>query len=339
MTLLNLRNKSVSAGLRVLRDLGFVTRAASSGRRNSSLLILCYHGLSLQDEHEWAPHLYLRPEIFRSRLACLQRMDASVLPLSEALERLRTNSLPPRSVVITFDDGFHDFLRHGVPVLSEFGYPATLYLTTYYCNYKLPIIDLALGYVLWKSGCSRVELPNYGLESAASIETYDERLTVTRKVLNWAERNHLDTVAKNALARELASKLAVDYDKIMQRRLFQLLSPEEVGEVARAGVDIQLHTHRHRTPRDRTLFVREIEDNRDRIRDMTGANPVHFCYPSGDYAAEFVGWLGECGVRTAATCETGLARCSSESMKLPRVLDVNNMDPIRFESIVAGLLV
>ena len=42
--------------------------------------------------------------------------------------------------------------------------------------------------------------------------------------------------------------------------------------------------------------MREIRDNRDRIRDFTGHEAVHFCYPSGDYAPEFLPWLRELGV-------------------------------------------
>lgn len=336
---LDLRRASVSAGLHVLRDLGFVARAANSQRRHHSLLILCYHGLSLHDEHAWAPHLYLTPGTFRTRLSCLRDMKASVLPMPEALARLRNGTLPPRSVAITFDDGFYDFLHHGVPILSEFQYPATLYLTTHYCRHRVPVIDLALGYLLWKSGRATVELPEYGIVHPAFITTYEEQKRVVRRLIDWAEQNHLDTTAKNELARRIANKFGINFDEILRRRLFQILSPEEVSKVASAGVDIELHTHRHRTPRQRNLFIAEIEENYRQIRAMTGNDPKHFCYPSGDCDPVFFEWLSQCGIQSATTCEVGLALAGSNSMRLPRVLDVNSLAPLRFESIVAGLLV
>lgn len=336
---INLRRSSLSAGLHILRDLGFMSRAANSKKRKNSLLILCYHGLSLRDEHCWVPHLYLTPEVFRSRLECLHRMSASVLPLPDALERLRRNELPPRSVAITFDDGFYDFLHHGLPILSEFNYPATLYLTTHYCHYRFPVIDLALGYILWKSGTTTVHFPEYGIAEPLAASTYDEHQQVMRRIVRWADQYGLDTNAKNNLASEIAFKLGVSYEDIVRQRMFQILSPEEVSTVARAGVDVQLHTHRHRTPKEHSLFVSEIEENRSQIRAMTGREPVHFCYPSGTYEPEFFSWLKSCNIRSATTCDTGLAVAHSDSLRLPRVLDINSLYPLRFESIVSGFLI
>ena len=313
--------------------------AAESQRRRNSLLILCYHGLSLQDEHLCWPSLYITPGQFRERLRTLRRFGSSVLPLDEALARLKSDSLPPRSVSITFDDGFYDFLQHGAPILSEFGYPCTLYLTTHYCDHRVPIISLILHYLLWKSGKASVRLPQFGLEQELVLQTYDDRQKIVRHLLAWAEQRGMSTVAKDGIARTLAGSFGLDYEEILRSRILQILSPAEVAAVHKAGVDVQLHTHRHRTPRDQTLFVKEVEDNRRRIIELTGKSPVHFCYPSGDYSAEFFGWLSECGVESATTCEAGLARRRSQAMKLPRVLDDCGMDLLRFESVISGLFV
>src|SRR6185436_11655546 len=100
------------------------------------------------------------------------------------------------------------------------------------------------------------------------------------------------------------------------------MSAREISELASQGVDIQLHTHRHRTPRERELFLREIEDNRKSIRNFTGKAASHFCYPSGDYDPAFLPWLKEAGVVSATTCETGLASRQCDPLLLPRMLDV-----------------
>jgi peptidoglycan/xylan/chitin deacetylase (PgdA/CDA1 family) len=102
-------------------------------------------------------------------------------------------------------------------------------------------------------------------------------------------------------------------------------------------VDIQLHTHRHRTPKDRSLFLREIEDNRKSIQAMTNVSATHFCYPSGVYDEAFLPWLEEAGVVSATTCDTGFASRGSHPLLLPRLLDVSGLSDLEFEGWLTGV--
>ncbi len=260
------------------------------------------------------------------------------LPLDEGLSRLRAGTLPPRAAVITFDDGFYDFYKLALPMLREFAYPATLSISsTHYCGYPLPIFNLMISYLLWKSGRTMLDWGDAGLPPMP-LRTYPERVNETRALAQLAENRQLDTRGKDELSRDLAVHLGIDYDDLLQSRLFQLITPEEAASASRAGVDVQLHTHRHRTPRDQALFTREIRDNRDRIREFTGQEAVHFCYPSGDYAPEFLPWLRELDVKSATTCEKGLASRHSEPLLLPRLLDDDQVTPVEFESWLCGIL-
>ena len=332
-----LRKTIVSAGLKTLQSAGLLRIAAASQGRRKRLLILCYHGLSLEDEHHWLPKLYITPQQFRTRLQALKDMKASVLTLQEGLARLENGSLPPRSVVLTFDDGFYDFHKLALPLLTEFSYPATLYLTTYYCGKPMPVITLFLDYLIWKSRLAEVDLSEWGSTGTCPVRTYAERQQVVRSVLQWMEAKRLSTGAKDDVAEEIAKQLRVDYDALHQSRMLQIITPEEAIEASRRGVDLQLHTHRHCTPSDRDLFRREIVDNSDAITALTGHRPLHFCYPSGHYTPEFLPWLGELGIQSATTCDRGLADMHSARLLLPRVLDDSTVEPLRFESFVAGL--
>ena len=136
--------------LRALKGAGLFRLVADSSWRRDRLLILCYHGTSLEDEHRWRPALYLEPNRFEQRLQILKRDGYSVLPLAEGLQRLQSGTLPARSVALTFDDGTYDFYRQAYPLLKQFGFPATVYLTTYYMDCEVPVFGLITSYVLWK---------------------------------------------------------------------------------------------------------------------------------------------------------------------------------------------
>ena len=122
------------ATLGVVRGSGVFRLVANSPWRQQRLLILCYHGTSLEDEHLWRPGLYMDPQKLEQRLESLKKGHYSVLSLDGALQRVRAGTLPPRSVVITFDDGTYDFYQQAFPRLKSYGFPVTVYQTTYYTS-------------------------------------------------------------------------------------------------------------------------------------------------------------------------------------------------------------
>jgi peptidoglycan/xylan/chitin deacetylase (PgdA/CDA1 family) len=58
-----------------------------------------------------------------------------VVPLAEVVEGLtRHGSSPPRTLALTFDDGYRDFYTDAAPVLRRFRFAATVFLPTVYCG-------------------------------------------------------------------------------------------------------------------------------------------------------------------------------------------------------------
>jgi peptidoglycan/xylan/chitin deacetylase (PgdA/CDA1 family) len=323
--------------LSALRKAGAFPIISALRSRQNKLLILCYHGIALRDEHEWLSQLYITPDHFRRRLEMLKASDANVISLNEGIKRLQTHSLPPRSVVITFDDGFHDFYRHAFPLLHSFQFPCTVYLSTHYCRYGVPVFNLILNYMLWKSGMLKFDFEGVGILHSMPGRDYEERSQVVQAITDWTRTRKMNTSDKDEVARDIASRLGIDYDDLVRHRLLQMMNSAEVKAVANAGVSVELHTHRHRVPKDRDLFEREVNENREHIREFTGTEAFHFCYPSGEYAYQFLPWLRDLRVKSATTCESGLAARTSEALLLPRFLDSTNVTEIEFESWLFGV--
>ena len=306
--------------------------------RQRRLLILCYHGIGLGDEHEWDPGLYVPVEHFKRRLELLERNQCTVLPLDEAIERLYRNDLPERAVTLTFDDGYHDFATAAWPVLRERGYPATVYLTTARVSRNVPIVHLFLSYILWTA--RERMLDGRGLPGLwpgmYPLRTAPERDEVLRRVMEAARAGEPRT-NKDDVARGIAERLGLSYDEARRRRLLTLLNPDEVRRLATEGVDFQLHTHVHRTPEDPELFMRDVLVNRERIRSLTGRDARHLCYPSGGYRMAYLPVLREHGIASATTCDPGLASAECEPLLLPRFVDTCAVDDRVFEGWLTGL--
>lgn len=329
--------RSVKRGLLTALKHSHITRAISTSQwRQRRLAILCYHGIALADEHQWDPELFISPSHFEQRLELLKRKRFHVLPLDTALTQLYAGTLPRRAVAITFDDGTYDLFRHAGPLLQQFGLPATIYLTTFYCEYPRPVFRLICQYMLWKQRNGQLKPGRALNHGTVLLQDAAVRARLADELTTRAEEQKLSAEEKDELAKQLAQQLGVDYEELAERRILQIMRPAEVAEIAAKGVAIELHTHRHRTPLDRALFEREIRDNRTVIERITGRQPQHFCYPSGVYHESFVPWLEGMQVLSATTCESGLASSSSQPMRLPRIFDTSLQSSIEFESWLEG---
>lgn len=333
-----MRRKIKLAALELMKRAGAFELLANSAWRQQRLLILCYHGVALEDEHLWRPVLYVPPALLARRLETLRAMRCSVLSLGEALTRLQARDLPPRSVAITFDDGTFDFYQQAYPLLKRHGLPATVYQTTYYTDHELPVFNLICSYMLWKRReLQSIDLRSIGLSEPRDVRKEPGRHQVVRGLIDLSERENMTGAQKNQLAGRLAAILGIDYAQLAAKRILQLMNRRELAEVAAAGIDVQLHTHRHRTPKAEEPFRREISENRERIQALTGRIATHFCYPSGVYEKEFGPWLSRENVVSATTCDAGLVHRKTNPYFIPRALDTAGRPQLEFESWLCGL--
>jgi len=316
-------------------------RVASSRWRRDRLLILCYHGVSLADEHEWSD-VHISAERFEQRLETLRRSGATVLPLGDALHQLQVGELPPCSVSITFDEGLFDFYVKAYPLLQAFEMPTTLYVPTYYSTYQRPIFDLACSYLLWRGQGRQIDAGNL-LPGAPRIRipTADAKRTELHlRMRAHANARGFSAGEKDMMLADLSCQVGVDWDEFIASRMLQLMTPGELRSLDRRLVDIQLHTHRHRTPRDKSLFVREVQDNVAALEAMgfSRAGRRHFCYPSGDSDPAFFPWLESLGIESATTCEPAYAKRSTNLLNLPRFIDTMGTTDVEFRSWVTGVV-
>ena len=94
------------------------------------LPILMYHSITERPPAA-TRRLSVTPEAFAAQVDLLTRLGATTLTFSEASSRLAAGeALPPRAVVLTFDDGYADFREQAVPVLERHGATATVFVTT-----------------------------------------------------------------------------------------------------------------------------------------------------------------------------------------------------------------
>jgi peptidoglycan/xylan/chitin deacetylase (PgdA/CDA1 family) len=97
-------------------------------------VIVAYHAVS----STWRSPLAVSEETLWHQLDLFRRRGYIGLTLADSERRRLEGQLPPRSLVVTFDDGFHSVLR-AKPILEELGFPATVFVVTSLVDSGLPL--------------------------------------------------------------------------------------------------------------------------------------------------------------------------------------------------------
>jgi peptidoglycan/xylan/chitin deacetylase (PgdA/CDA1 family) len=300
------------------------------------LRILCYHGFALADENLFRPKLFMGFEAFRKRLDYLAQKHYRVITLENALTRMGSGQLPKDAVVITVDDGFYSAYV-ACDFLEKLSFPATVYLTTYYCVKDVPIFRLVVQYIFWKTRKKSVALSDIETtwDGSCSMGNGREKNALMWKVILWGE--NLSTEDERVAVYERTSAaLEVDLEPVLRSRRLNLMTGKEIQDLASRGFDIQLHTHRHRELHEVSQVAKELHDNRSVLEPLAGSRRVHFCYPNGVWAEELWRELIDNGICSATTCESGLNFSETPMLGLKRFLDGDNISQIEFEAEMAG---
>jgi len=146
--------------------------------------VLMYHSVSDAPANSTRA-LSVSPGMFAAQLRYLRSQGFTGLTFGELCERRRSGQpLPARAIVLTFDDGYADFIEEALPIMIEHGFPATLFVTT---GWLRDAASHAAGRPLDRmlSWDQLAELSSAGVEIAAVAESACDpfgvpRLTIRR---------------------------------------------------------------------------------------------------------------------------------------------------------------
>lgn len=114
--------------------------------------ILGYHEFS----STLAPsQMRIRTATFRKQMEALKNLGLPVIPLRDFLAwKKGTKFIPPRSVVLTIDDGWKSVYTEAFPILKEYRFPFTVYLYKNYVDGGGRALTTAMIKEMQKHGCT-----------------------------------------------------------------------------------------------------------------------------------------------------------------------------------------
>lgn len=196
--------------------------------------------------------------------------------------------LPPRALLVTFDDGYRSIADWAAPLCLRYGVPAVLFLNASLLDNAGLAADNLVCYVANVFGLGLIDRVAQAMESGlARVSSLDD--------VYWRVFPALSPGRRQRFLEMLAAAVGID-----QRRLAAeaglYLAGENVRELSAAGFEIGSHTYSH--VHCRTLagpeFGEEIGRNREKLERLT-ARPVRsFSVPYGsslDLTSEVAAYL------------------------------------------------
>lgn len=283
---------------------------ASGIGKPKKLSILIYHRVLDQPD-------YMRPDeidkvIFSWHMQLLANYF-NVLPLSEALERMHADTLPPRAVCITFDDGYADNLINALPILKQFDLTATFFIASGFLN----------GGRMWNDTV---------IEAVRNMQTATLDLTeIDLGLLDIA-----DDTRKSLAAQQIIRQIKhLPIDKRQQYADFiatksqnlpnhLMMTTEQLITLSQSGVEIGGHTVTHPilAKLDDAAATQEIQQNKAFLESVLNKPIRLFAYPNGkpnlDYQPQQIEFVQQAGYQAAVSTVWGVADRNSDSWQLPR---------------------
>lgn len=291
-----------------LRQAGDLLAHRSSAAR---LCVVNYHRILARPD----PLLDSEPDLaaFRWQMRVLAECF-NVLPLRDAVTALREQRLPPRAVCITFDDGYRSVHDLALPVLREFGLPATVFVASGCIGERSMWNDRILEAVQTLPA-GRLDLRELGLDAYALGSLAERRATLAR--LTEASK-YLPPPARRGLVERLETLVGEGLAHGL------MLTPAMVAQLDRAGIEIGAHTISHPilTSLDDDSARVEIAEGKRQLEAIIGKPVRLFAYPNGkvgrDYDERHVAMVREAGFEAAFTTAVGAITQAQDRFQLPR---------------------
>lgn len=268
--------------LAILDFVGFL-RAARTLQRGRAV-VLTYHGVLTgdRDDDSYLNYNFVAAGTFERQIRFLLQHYRPIR-LSDLVRRYVANQLPPpRSVALTFDDGFANNYSVAFPVLQKYGFPFTVFLTT-------GLLDKP-GAQLWTERVKRAiflcasdsaVLRTPGREIPCRLDSPAARELSVRRVLQILKRT--PPPQRDAAVAAIESACGRPELKPHERERYEFLTWPQVRAMASAGVEFGSHTVTHPilATLDDDRLREELAASKQRIETETGQDCYALAYPNG----------------------------------------------------------
>lgn len=268
------------------------------------LRILVYHRLGMPESEtgQFDPGLInSTPTMFAEQMAYLKE-HYHPLSLADLIAALETGeSIPPRSVMVTFDDNYRSFLSTAWPTLEALSIPAILFVATdFSTNHNQLFWWDKLYQAVERTESVSIEKAELGQLSLTNQHERHVALKAMKELIRSQEHHEAMATVDDILGQ---LNVAPDESNAM-------LTWDELAELNRKGLYIGAHTQSHPLLNQLSIneAIDEIVSSQAELQARLPDTWPVFAYPFGNDRAirsELIPHVAEAGFKVAMTMHEG----------------------------------
>ncbi|MBI1799877.1 MAG: polysaccharide deacetylase family protein [Candidatus Eisenbacteria bacterium] len=287
--------------------LSLVPRREAAGPR----LVVVRHHRIYPDGARPLYRVGVSESVFGAQLDLLVRVGLAPLTVEDGLAWLR-GARGGLRVAMSFDDGYADNVRVGLPLLERHRARATFYLTAGLMEERVAPWWDRLAHRVERAGVTTLDWMLEGRHLHAPLG--DERSRRAAMVALLPAFRAVPEVQQRRL-HELAERLRSQGEPPCE-----LATWDEARALVASAMEVGAHTlsHPHLSRLSPERQEAEIAGSIDRIENRLGTRPRGMAYPGGDYDAASVAACANHGLRYAVTTRRGDVHPGSAPFELPR---------------------
>lgn len=284
----------------------------------NGITILRYH--SVADQPDYCPQsIALSSTLFEQQIAYLVR-HYRVISLDTLIDALtRGETIHPKTVVITFDDGYFDNYQNAFPTLLKYGITATFFITAG------PVVE---GQRFWVGWIQRlIQRQTAQVQNRLAVEFKLPQVSNSHRsvqqLIDWIsiQINRTDLSGKTQLlarVESLCEPLTNGDDKNF------MMNVEQIQQMHAAGMTVGAHSVSHpilsSLPQDELEF--ELAESKRLLERALGCTVNHIAFPNGPGVMNFNDSVmlaaKNFGYKSAHTSIRGLVNAQSPQFALRR---------------------
>lgn len=289
--------------------------------------VLFYHRFALNG------HRAMSARLFEEQIVYLKK-HFNIVPLQTITEALAQGlPMPQRTVALTVDDGYTDFLSIAYPIIERHRVPITVFVVSGFSTQNEWLWFDRIRFICENTNKDKVKVETPRRVFEFRLSNDEEKECAWDELCSWCLR--IPTNERLRLISAFESVAGVEVPAVPTEK-YRSLTLEEISSMDESLVEIGAHTRTHviLSSCSDEEQLQEIEGSKEDLERFLNRPIKHFAYPNGQ-AADF-NWLSkntvaQSGFLASVTVRPALIDRNTDRFAIPRLCASFDMNVFKNE--------